>query len=153
MQLFPWQKKKDFFNYEEQEQILAALREAELRTSGEIRIFVESRCRFVDAIDRASELFFQLRMDATQQRNGVLLYVALRDHQVAVYGDEGIHQKVGPQYWEIEVQKMLRHFREQHPAEGIVECIGDIGEALHQHFPYDRGTDKNELPDDIIFGR
>ena len=133
--------------------MIAALRESELRTSGEIRIFVESRCRFVDAIDRAAELFFQLRMDATSERNGVLLYVAVKDHQVAIFGDEGIYQKVGPEYWNAEIEKMLRQFREHHLADGIVEVIKDIGEALHQHFPYNSGTDKNELPDDIIFGR
>ena len=153
MRLFPWQKQEDFFSHNEKERILEALRLAEQRTSGEIRIFVESRCRFVDAVDRAAELFFQLRMEATTERNGVLLYIAVKDHQVAVFGDEGIHQKVGAQYWEAEVAKMLRHFREQHLADGVVECSGDIGEALHQHFPYNRGTDKNELPDDIIFGR
>ncbi|RPD44714.1 TPM domain-containing protein [Paracnuella aquatica] len=153
MRLFPWQKQTEFFSHTEQEQILAALRAAEQRTSGELRIFVESRCRYVDAIDRAAELFFQLQMDATSQRNGVLLYLALADHQVAIYGDAGIHEKVGQQYWEAEVGKMLRHFREQHPVDGIIECLGDIGDALHQFFPYDQSTDKNELPDDIIFGR
>jgi len=153
VRLFPWQKQEDFFSHNEKEQILQAIRLAEQRTSGEIRIFVESRCSYVDAIDRAAELFFQLRMDATTERNGVLLYIAAKDHQVAVFGDEGIHQKVGAKYWETEVAKMLRHFREQHLVDGVVECINDIGEALHQHFPYNRGADKNELPDDIIFGR
>ncbi len=153
MRLFPWQKQPEFFSHTEQEQILAALRAAEQRTSGEVRIFVESRCRYVDAIDRAAELFFQLHMDATEQRNGVLLYLAVADHQVAIYGDACIHEKVGQGYWEAEVAKMLRHFREHHPAEGIVECLADIGEALHHYFPFDQRTDKNELPDDIIFGR
>lgn len=153
MRLFPWQSQKIFFSHTEQEQILETIRWAEQRTSGEVRLFVESRCRFVDAIDRAAELFFNLQMDATTDRNGVLLYVAVKDHQVAVFGDEGIHQKVGAQYWQVEVAKMLRHFREQHLVDGIVECIRDIGDALHQFFPYDKDTDKNELPDDIIFGR
>lgn len=153
MRLFPWQKQPEFFSAEETERIVAAIRNAERRTSGEIRIFVESRCRFVDAIDRAAELFFQLRMDETEQRNGTLLYVAIRDHQVAVFGDEGIHRKVGPQYWEAEVRKMLDAFGKQHLADGMVDCINDIGEALYLHFPYDRDTDKNELPDEIVFGR
>ncbi|OLY93223.1 TLP18.3, Psb32 and MOLO-1 founding protein of phosphatase [Cnuella takakiae] len=153
MRLFPWQKQPEFFSAEESERIVAAIREAERRTSGEIRIFVESRCRFVDAIDRAAEVFFQLRMDETEQRNGTLLYVAVRDHQVAVFGDEGIHQKVGQQYWETEVRKMLHAFGQEHLVDGMVACINDIGEALYLHFPYDRDTDKNELPDEIVFGR
>lgn len=153
MHLFPWQKQPEFFSADETERILEAIRNAERRTSGEVRIFVESRCRFVDATDRAAEVFFQLRMDHTEQRNGTLLYVAIRDHQVAVFGDEGIHQKVGPQYWETEVRKMLDSFGKQHLVDGLVECITDIGEALYLHFPYDRDTDKNELPDEIVFGR
>lgn len=107
----------------------------------------------MDAIDRAAEIFYQLKMDETAQRNGVLLYIAVRDHQVAVFGDEGIHKMVGEQYWFAEVSKMLEQFRQEHLVDGIVECINDIGEALYQHFPYNRETDKNELPDEIVFGR
>ena len=151
--LFPWQKEKEFFTAEEKALIVEAIQKAEQRTSGEVRIFVESRCRFVDAIDRAAEIFFQLGMDKTEARNGSLIYVAVKDHQVAVFGDEGIHQKVGQKYWEEEVKKMLVAFREHHLADGLLLCIADIGQALHQHFPYDRDTDKNELPDEIVFGK
>lgn len=153
VKLFPWQKQKEFFTVEEKEKIVENIREAEQRTSGEVRIFIESRCRFVDPLDRAKELFFQLSMHKTEQRNGTLLYVAIKDHQVAVFGDEGIHQKVGQKYWEDEVNKMLLCFKSAHLAEGISECIKDIGDALYLHFPYDRTTDKNELPDEIIFGK
>jgi uncharacterized membrane protein len=153
VKLFPWQKEKDFFTPEEKESILDAIREAEQRTSGEVRLFVESHCRFVDALDRAKEIFFQLGMEKTAERNASIIYVAVKDRQVAVFGDEGIHQKVGQKYWEEEVNKMLVNFKQQHLADGIVQCIADIGEALHQYFPYDRDTDKNELPDDIIFGK
>ncbi|MCU7552719.1 TPM domain-containing protein [Chitinophagaceae bacterium LB-8] len=153
MKLFPWQNEKDFFTPEEKESILDAIRKAEQRTSGEVRLFIESRCRFVDALDRAKEIFFQLGMEKTMARNASLVYVAVKDRQVAVYGDEGIHQKVGQKYWEEEVNKMLVHFKQEHLADGIILSIQDIGEALHQHFPYDRDTDKNELPDEIIFGK
>lgn len=153
VKLFPWQKQKDFFTVEEREEIVKNIREAEQRTSGEVRLFIENRCRYVDPLDRAKEIFFQLGMDKTVQRNATLLYVAVKDHQVAVFGDEGIHQKVGQKYWEDEVNKMLLCFKSAHLAEGISECINDIGEALYLHFPYDRSTDKNELPDEIIFGK
>lgn len=122
-------------------------------TSGEVRVFVESHCRFVDALDRAAELFFKLEMDETDDRNAVLVYIAVRDHQLAVFGDEGIHQKVGMEYWQKEVRMMTENFKKDNYAEGIRQCVLDIGAALHQHFPYDHDTDKNELPDDIIFGR
>ena len=153
VKLFPWQKPKEFFTPEEKECVISTIRNAEQRTSGEIRVFVESKCRFVDAIDRAREIFFQLGMEKTAERNGTLVYVATKDHQVAVFGDEGIHTKVGQQYWNDEVNKMIRYFTHDKVADGICECVNDIGEALHRHFPYHGGTDKNELPDEIVFGR
>jgi len=153
MKLFPWQKQKEFFTAEEKQQVVEAIRKAEQRTSGEVRVFVESRCRFVDAIDRAVELFFQLEMDKTAERNGTIVYVAVKDKQAAVFGDEGIHQKLGQKYWEEEVNKMMVCFKQANLADGIIQCVTDIGEALYQNFPYDHKTDKNELPDDIVFGR
>jgi uncharacterized membrane protein len=87
-----------FFFAFKSDEIVKNIRNAEQQTSGEVRIFVESRCRYVDPLDRAKEIFFQLGMDKTNQRNGTLLYVAVKDHQAAVFGDEGIHQKVGQKY-------------------------------------------------------
>lgn len=153
MRIFPWQKKKDFFTAEEQQQLIEAIQKAEQQTSGEVRIFVESKCRYVDALDRAQEIFFSLKMNETELRNSTLIYVAIKDKQAAVFGDEGIHQKVGQKYWEDEVKKMLSHFRNQKLADGICQGIFDLGEALKFYFPYNSGTDKNELPDEIVFGR
>jgi uncharacterized membrane protein len=153
VKIFPWQKKKEFFTAEEKQLIVEAIQQAEQRTSGEVRVFIESRCRYVDAIDRAAELFFQLSMDKTDERNGTLVYVAVKDRQAAVFGDEGIHKKVGQKYWEDEVNKMMVCFKQANLSNGIVQCVADIGEALYQHFPYNRETDKNELPDDIVFGK
>ncbi len=153
MRIFPWQKQKEFFRPEEKERIVDAVRNAERMTSGEVRVFIESRCKYVDALDRAKEIFFNLKMDKTDDRNGVLLYVALKDRQLAVFGDEGIHQRVGSEYWDREVRSLIKNFNKDDYAEGIRECIIDIGEALHKHFPYNNDTDKNELPDDIVFGR
>jgi uncharacterized membrane protein len=153
LKLFPWQKQTEFFTQAEKECIIDTIRAAEQRTSGEIRIFVESRCRFVNAIDRAQEIFLDLGMYKTAERNGTLVYVAVKDKQAAVFGDEGIHQKVGQKYWEEEVNKMLVFFKEAHLGDGICQVVTDIGEALNFYFPYNESTDKNELPDDIVFGK
>ena len=153
MKIFPWQKKKEFFSDEEKQRLLDAIKSAEQATSGEVRVFIESKCRFVDALDRAREVFFQLKMNETEQRNATLIYVAVDDHQAAVFGDEGIHQKVGPKYWQDEVKKMLMHFKQQHLADGICQVITDLGRALQFYFPFNKDTDKNELPDEIVFGR
>jgi len=146
-------KRKEFFTDEEKQSIVDAVRVAEQRTSGEVRVFVESHCRYVNAIDRAVEIFENLQMQRTELRNATLVYVAIKDRQLAVFGDEGIHQKVGNEYWANEVVKMINAFNRDNIAEGIRQCVLNIGEALAMHFPYDRGTDKNELPDDIVFGK
>ena len=146
-------KAKSFFTEEENHTIVKAIRHAENQTSGEVRVFVESRCSWVDAIDRAVEVFFSLKMERTEQRNAVLVYVAIKDRQLAVFGDEGIHQKVGDEYWNKVVAEMLASFNTNNYAEGISNCVIQIGDALKTHFPYNRETDKNELPDTIVFGR
>ena len=146
-------KPLDYFSAEEKELIVQAIQKAEHLTSGEVRIYVESHCRLVNPVLRAKEVFHALNMTETTERNGVLIYVAMKDRQLAVYGDEGIHAKVGHTFWNEEVKKMLQHFNKNNYATGIVEMIHQIGEALASHFPYDEKMDKNELPDDIVFGK
>lgn len=146
-------KKKPFFSEKEQEHIVQAVQSAEQRTSGEVRVFIESHCRYMDAIDRAAEIFFNLKMEQTKDRNGVLLYIAMKDRQLAVFGDEGIHRKVGTEYWNKEIELLIHKFNKEDYAEGIRACVLDIGEALYKHFPYNKDTDKNELPDNIVFGK
>ena len=132
--------------------MVQAIRAAEKRTSGEIRVFVESRCRFVDPVDRAAEVFFTLQMEHTEDRNGVLVYIAMKDRQLAIFGDEGIHRAVGTEFWNKEVSKILHAFNAAHYVDGIIEIILDIGEVLAEKFPYER-EDRNELPDNIVFGQ
>ncbi|MBC7867651.1 MAG: TPM domain-containing protein [Gloeobacteraceae cyanobacterium ES-bin-316] len=151
--MFSFFKKKSFFSEDEKKQIADAIRNAERRTSGEVRVFIESRCRYVDPLDRAAEVFFNLKMNETKDRNAVLLYIAMKDRQLAVFGDEGIHKKVGTDYWNKEVSLLINEFNTAHYGDGISQCVKDIGEALHQYFPFNNDTDKNELPDDIIFGK
>jgi uncharacterized membrane protein len=146
-------KKKDFFSKEENEKIVESIRSAERSTSGEIRVFVESKCKFIDPLDRALEIFEELKMENTEDRNAVLLYVALKDRQLAIYADKGIHEKVGQQFWDEQVSKILMEFNKENYAEGISNCITKMGEALVENFPYNSDTDKNELPDEIIFGK
>ena len=78
---------------------------------------------------------------------------AADDKQTAVFGDEGIYQRVGEEYWKGVVRKMVAEFRQEHLVDGICTAITRLGEALAHHFPYNRDTDKNELPDEIVFGR
>ncbi len=151
MRLFPFSR-KELLEEAEKSRLVTAIRSAERLTSGEIRLYVESRCAYVDPKDRAEEIFSSLGMEKTRQRNGVLLYIALKDHQFAILGDQGIHEKVGDHFWQKEARLLKHHFAQQHVVEGIEACIKEIGESLHMHFPYASGDD-NELPDDIILGK
>lgn len=150
--MFSLFKKKDFFSAKDKEQIVEAIRMAEKETSGEIRIYVESRNAYVDAIDRAAEIFFKLKMQETEHRNAVLLYIAMKDQQLALYADEGIYQKAGKEYWDNAVKNMLSQFTKENISNGIEQCIAQIGQTLKEKFPYIPTEDKNELPDDIVFG-
>ncbi|MCZ2222558.1 MAG: TPM domain-containing protein [Chitinophagales bacterium] len=145
-------KPTNFFSDDEKKLIVAAIQEAELNTSGEIRVFIENYCSYVNAIDRAEKIFEKHNMYHTQQRNAVLIYVALKDKQLAIYGDKGIHEKVGTNFWNERVKEILHFFNKNNYAEGIVNIIKQIGDALKHHFPYDKDTDVNELSDDILFG-
>ena len=146
-------KAVDFFSKEEKEKILDAIKQTEKNTSGEVRVFIENHCSFVDAIDRAVEVFYSLKMEQTDYRNATLVYVAIKDKQLAVFGDEGIYNKTGKEFWNNAIKKMLQKFDKEHYADGIAEVVKEIGEALTLHFPYDAAADKNELPDNIVFGK
>ncbi|MDE3237168.1 MAG: TPM domain-containing protein [Bacteroidota bacterium] len=153
--MFNFFRKKavDFFSREEKEKITAAIQSAERSTSGEVRVYIESKCTYIDALRRAKEIFYKMNMQHTAQRNAVLVYVALKDRQLAVFGDEGIHQKVGDAFWNQAVKNIISHFNKQDYAEGIANMVISIGDALKMHFPYNAETDVNELPDDIVFGK
>jgi len=149
--VFPFTNKREFFTKEQQQLMVEAIQEAEKNTSGEVRFFVESKCKYVDPVDRAKEVFFGLSMDQTKNRNAVLLYMAMDDHQLALFADEGIYQRLGQKYWNDGVKRIIRHFTKNDYTGGVCTVIKDIGEALQKEFPYESG-DKNELPDEIIFG-
>src|SRR6187401_2501303 len=112
-------KAQEFFSAPEKAKILAAIQDTERNTSGEVRVYVESRCRFVDPIDRAVEIFYSLKMNETEQHNAVLVYVAMKDRQLAIFADEGIYKKAGATFWKDEVAKMLQHFNKENYADGI----------------------------------
>ncbi|MEI7734527.1 MAG: TPM domain-containing protein [Ferruginibacter sp.] len=150
--MFSLFKKKDFFSASEKEQIVEAIRIAEKETSGEVRVFVESKNAFVDPIDRAKEIFYKLKMQDTEHRNAVLLYIAVKDKQLALFADEGIYSKAGADYWNNAVGNMLAQFTSENISNGIEQCIKQIGETLKEKFPYSPTDDKNELPDEIVFG-
>lgn len=140
------------FNEEEQERVVHAINVAENLTSGEIRVVVENVVgQDTTAFDKAKSYFEKLNMHKTVQRNGVLIYLAIADHQFAIIGDAGINKVVPDNFWEITKDKMLFHFRQGNYVRGLVEGIQEVGEQLRQYFPR-QDDDINELPNDIHFG-
>lgn len=141
---------KDFFTKEQKEDIRIAILNAELDTSGEIRVHIEDKCPG-DVLDRAAYIFKKLKMADTEKRNGVLFYLAVSNRKFAVIGDVGINAVVPENFWDDIKDRMIHHFRDGKFTDGLIEGIMMVGEKLKAHFPY-RVGDKNELSDDISFG-
>ena len=138
-----------FFQPEQEEQIIQAIKAAELNTSGEIRVHLDDKCR--GNVRRvAIKTFHRLGMQKTAARNGILFFIAPDRKEFIILGDEGINQVVPENYWQ-DVRDVLQgHFREGNFAKGLVEGIGMVGEKLKSFFPY-QSDDVNELPDDISY--
>ena len=142
---------KDKFSKQEQQLILNAIAEAERKTSGEVRVHLESHCKEVSVLERAAQVFAKLDMHKTELRNGTLLYIALEDHRFAVIGDKGIHAKVPEGFWEEVVADMKEHFGRGDILGGIIAGVRDCGIELAKDFPV-AADDQNELSDEISFG-
>ncbi len=140
-----------FYTAQEREDIVNAIQAAEAKTSGEIRLHMENHCDHRPE-DRAAYVFQRLDMHKTKERNGVLFYLSVCDHEFAVIGDVGIHQKVGSQYWEELCDDLEREFKARDYKHGMVHAIQRVGEALKTHFPWSE-RDKNELDDEISMGK
>lgn len=142
---------KNFFSAEEKKKIVEAIQRAELNTSGEIRLHVESSAHG-NALDSAAYWFKKLSMNKTEARNGVLFYLALHDRQFAIIGDVGINEKVAENFWDTTKESMQNNFKKGLITEGLVHGIELAGNQLKEFFPYQK-DDVNELPDDISFGK
>lgn len=138
------------FTVEEKQVIANAIKNAELNTSGEIRLHVEPKCK-EDVLDHAAFIFGKLEMHKTENRNGILFYLSLDDHKFAVIGDAGINQKVGDEFWETIKNEMIPLFKEAKMVAGLALGIEKAGIELKKYFPY-KSDDKNELDDEISFG-
>lgn len=141
-------KSSAYFTDERLAKLNKAIQQAEKTTSGEIRLYVEDRCK-EDVLDRASFLFAELKMHKTALRNGVLFYLAMEDKKFAILGDAGINAKVSEGFWEEIKNEMASAFSQSEFAAGLENGILMAGQALSKNFPYQKG-DVNELSDDII---
>ncbi|MBN2349687.1 MAG: TPM domain-containing protein [Bacteroidales bacterium] len=144
-------KTTEFIDSGQKKQIIDAIKEAELNTSGEIRVHIERRCP-QDVLDRAAFLFEKLKMHKTEKRNGVLFYLSYEDKNFAILGDAGINAVVPDNFWDKIKETMVPFFKESKFAEGLARGISMAGEQLKSHFPHLQ-NDVNELSDDISFGK
>ena len=144
-------KTREFLSKLEHDQIVAAIHEAESKTSGEIRVFIQRGKLDVDPLIAAQKKFSRLGMHKTPERNAVLIFVAPRAHKFAIVGDEAIHRKCGEELWQRLVSDMREHFRNEKFSHALVEAIEETGKALASHFPR-RSTPSGELSDEIVEG-
>ncbi|MBD3223870.1 MAG: TPM domain-containing protein [Caldithrix sp.] len=138
---------KNFFNKQEKEKIVQAIKDAEKETSGEIRVHLESRCK-TEPLDRAVKIFQKLKMHRTELRNGTIIYLAVNDRKFAIFGDQGINEKVPENFWDDIRENMQRHFKQGAFVAGLTQGIEAIGRKLKTYFPY-QSDDVNELSDEI----
>lgn len=138
-----------FFQKEEETKIIESIREAERQTSGEIRVHLEKNAKG-DILTAAARTFQQLGMHETGARNGVLIFLAPERREFAIIGDEGINKIVGEEFWQEERDLMQQHFKRGAFCAGVCTVIGQIGEKLKAHFPYQE-DDRNELSDEISY--
>lgn len=134
----------------EQQQVLASIAAAEAATSGELRVHLEATCQ-KEPVSRAIEVFHELGMQQTAQRNGVLIYLAFEDRQFAIIGDTGIDTLVPANFWDSVRDVMLAQFKAGQIAQGLCDGILQAGEQLSKYFPPQQ-NDPNELPNQISFG-
>ena len=147
-------KKKPMVDLATQKRVEAAIGKAEKHTSGEVRVYMEHHCPKPDAIDRAKEIFAQLGMEKTEARDAVLVYVATTDRKFALFGDTAIYEKAGgPAFWQKAADQLRGHLSKNQLGDGLCHCIEELGKALATHFPADPKNKKNELPDEIVFGK
>lgn len=140
----------DFLTPEEEQSLINAIGVAEKNTSGEIRIHIEKRTN-LDPLKRAIAVFNLLKMNATADRNGVLLYVAVESKKFAIIGDKGIHKKVTANFWDSEKDLVLSYFKKGNFSKGLELAVLDVGDKLKHFFPY-KSDDINELDDQISKG-
>ena len=139
---------KEFLSKLEHDRVVSAIREAESKTSGQIRVFIQRGKLNADPLIAARRKFQRLHMHKTRERNAVLVFVAPRAHKFAVVGDTAIHEKCGEEFWQRLVEAMRAHFQKEKFNHAIVEAIEEIGKLLATHFPK-RSASSNELPDEI----
>jgi uncharacterized membrane protein len=135
----------------EKEKILQSIAAAEHKTSGEIRVSV-SPFFWGNVRKVADKAFVRLGMQATRERNGILFFIVPSRRRFAIIGDQGIHEKVGQEFWEKLAAAMSADFKAGKFNEGLIRGIEEAGRSLGVHFPFQGEKDVNELSDDIDYG-
>jgi len=143
-------KTEDFLTQSEEQEIVQAIVVAEKNTSGEIRVHIEEHSEKAP-LDRAQEVFFELKMDGTKDRNGVLFYVGVADKKFAIIGDKGINDVVKADFWNSTKEVVIANFKENQFKKGLIDGILKAGEQLKNYFPY-QSDDVDELSNEISRG-
>ncbi|MDP1675370.1 MAG: TPM domain-containing protein [Bacteroidota bacterium] len=144
---------KNILTREEMTKIAAVILEVEKETIGEIRVNIQKirpfRDRKLSVYELAIKKFYELGMDKTKDKTGVLIYILLSDKKFQIIGDEGINKKVSKEFWDVLAMKMAEYFRINKFVEGISHTVKEVGVILKKEFPMKSG-DTNELSNEVV---
>jgi uncharacterized membrane protein len=141
----------NFFSDESSQKIVAEIARVEGLTIGEVRLHIEDFCD-LDPLERAIQVFEKLGMQKTKNRSGILIYLASESRKIAIYGDEGIHNKVGKEYWNNIVAQTILRIQSEDMTAAMIQVIKELGEPLAEHFP-ETNQEINELTNEISYGK
>ena len=138
---------RQMFSEQDLKELQQAIAEAEKKTSGEIKLDFEYDVQ-QDPLRHAARIFQALGLTKTAERNATLIVLFLQDRKFAILGDQGIHQRVPPNFWESISASIEERFHAGNFKEGLMLGIGELGDKLALYFPYTKG-DRDEISDRI----
>lgn len=139
---------KEFLNRIEHDKLVAAIKDAEKRTSGEIRVWISHR-ETSSALESARRRFHKLGMHKTAERNAVLVYVSPRSRVFAVIGDKAVHEKCGDAFWTEVAAQLSADLKKEAFTEALINAASKIGALLAIHFPRKAGGESAPAGDAV----
>ena len=144
---------KKYISTDELEEIQEEISFIEKQTSGEIRICFKARRGIFDKKlsprDIALKEFYNLGVDKTADKTGVLIFILFSERKFEIVADEGINSKIPVEKWNFITTLLSDEFKNSNYKNGIIKCLNEIKEVLIKEFPVKSG-DIDELPNEIV---
>lgn len=142
-----------YFNKKDLARITQACTEAEKTTSGELRVSIlrkrDKKQTDLSVKDLALQEFYNLKMDETRDKTGILLFILLNERKFQILADEGINEKVSPDTWQAQAEVFTDFFKKKKYTDGVITVLQNMGKILTEYFPI-KDDDTNELSDEVV---